>query len=144
MTYISTLGQSTRAIITLEENESLDKSFTCAALIPSGTPVKLLNTGLVAAVTAVTDVVFGVCSVGNTVAGGKVTVKTPFVAVMVAEADGTVDEADNVACSGMNTAGVLPKMKTAVTTNWVSGICLTGGATTTEIIVGILRNGRLI
>lgn len=143
MTYISTLGTNPRTVVTHSENESIDYSHYCAAKIPVGTAVKLLNTGYVAAVTALTDVVYGIVSVGNKEAGDKVTVKSQFVAIMVGEANGTVAVADFVATNGLNTAGELNKFKTAVATNYVTGIALTGNTTGLEVLVGILRNPYL-
>lgn len=141
LVYISTLGGTSRAIFINDENESIDIGHVCdTALVPLGTVVKLKTNGEVTPVTAVTDQPYGVLSVGCKAIGDKVTVKTPFVAVVVGESSGTTAVNDDVAAQALNSGGTLMKYKTALETNWVIGKVLVGGANAAEIRVGIYRN----
>lgn len=140
---IGSLGSTPVKTIYLDEPDSIDMGLVCDTVVVEGATVKMKNDGTLTPVVAVTDVPFGTVVVGNRVIGGKVTVKTPFVVVMLATADGTVDEGQAVSCSGLDTNG-LSKAKVSVTTNYVFGRCLSGNTTGLAVKIGVYRTPYLI
>lgn len=137
-------SNSSKAIFTHECGDAIVKGFPCGNVtLAVGAVVKLKNDGSVEPVTAVTDVPLGLVASGYKTTDDTARVITPFCAIVNAEADGTLDEGDHVASSGFNATSKLGKYKKAVATNWVCGVVLKGGATTTEVVIGFLETPYL-
>lgn len=129
---MQTLSNSPATIIPYENREALVIGFISSADLAIGTPVKLNNDGSVSAITAVTDLVLGVVVSGwKGNDPGTVRVQTPFIMILRGKADGTVDEGDRVSCSGFDSGSGLGKYKKSVSTNWVIGQAMIGGASVT-------------
>lgn len=112
--------------------------------------VYLHTDGTVRPVAAVTDEPLGyIVSAYTRTAGDKVRVMTGFTAIMRGECDGTLTPGDKVACSGIDASAAydpnpINKFKTAVSTNYVVGVCLVGGLTTTcEAMIGLYQKAYL-
>lgn len=136
---MNTLGNIKGTKITKEESYAITHSFVCDTKVENGVMVKLKADGEVTPVTSDADQPLGMVTVGNKAADEKVTVITPFAAVVTGEADGAVTTGQQVAQTGINTAGTNAKFKTAAAGKYVSGIALSTAVTGAEVIVGIVR-----
>lgn len=143
----TTLGGKSKVIIARQEDGSIDYSFfaTGETEIHEGSMVKIKTggeDGEVENVAAETDEVLGIVTVGTKSIykeSQRVTVKTPFMAIISVIADGSVAYGDKVGQSGMASADPKrPKYK-KVTAGAYCGIALTKGENEEEIIVGVLR-----
>lgn len=139
--YSSTLGSTTTRVMEKELSYPIAQGFPMASgqTYYPNQMVRLLNDGTVTPVTASTQAVLGrVCSSSEANDTGNVRVVTPFESILHAKANGTVDEGDRLACTGFDSTTGRPIFKTAASGDYVSAIALTGGATTTDVTVGIL------
>jgi len=102
-----------------------------------GDHVKLNTDGTISPVSATTDKAIGhIASAYTKTSGSDVRVHTGWQALTRGECDGTLTPGDEVACSGIDASGTyntapINKYKTAGTGDYVVGICLVGGLTTT-------------
>ena len=138
---MDTIGSVVTTIMPYSEDHSIDLGFICDAQVNAGAIVNLkaANAGVVEVANAVGDIPM-VVSVGNKAANGRVTVKTPFVAVVKA----VVDAGAGVAYGAMVyqtgiTSGFKSKVATLAVTGYACGIALSAAADTAEITIGILR-----
>lgn len=140
---LSTLGDETLLKIVKEESYAIAHSFICTAAVINGVMVKLNTDGTVSPCAAVTDKPIGFVTVGCKAADERVTVVTPFQAIVYAESDSGSTCGAELAQSGINTAVTNAKMKTAVSTNYVSAVALETATTGNLMQVGILRHPYL-
>jgi len=141
-----TISNEPKVLMEIEESYALVIGFpTAETTFKAGQMCKLNNDGTVGHITASTQRPLGViASAWTKTDKGNVRVFTPFVVIYSnAIADGIIDEGDLLANSGVDTAG-LPKFKKGVTGDFISGVALKGGATTTSIQVGVLRVPSLV
>lgn len=136
-----TLGSTTTNYIKVEESWSITKKFTATAATTKGTVVKLNTAGTVTAVSATTDVAFGIVIAGCTAADEEVTVQTQFQAVVEGLTSGTVTTGDAVAAKAVDSTGPM-QYKKAVTGDTVIGIALSTATTGLAVTVGLLRTAR--
>lgn len=141
---MSTMGNDTPLKLLKEESYCIAHSFICTDAVTNGVLVKLNTDGTVSPCASVTDKPIGMVTVGSKADDERVTVLTPFVAIIYAESDAGSTCGAQLAQSGINTGGTNAKMKTAVTTNYVSAIALETATTGNPILVGILRQPFLI
>lgn len=146
------LGGNSKVIIARQEDGSIDYSFfaTGSTKIPEGSMVKIKTGGAdgeVEIVAANTDETLGIVSVGTKSIYDnpqRVTVKTPFVAIVEGVADTKVTYGDKIGQSGLAADGKTPEYKKVTTGNYC-GIALTTGDDTKPVVVGILRQpGSLV
>lgn len=120
----------------LEEDRPIVRGFPSLVELECGQLVKLKTDGTLDAA-GLTDFPLGVVTSDWKKTDDTVRVLTPFSTIIRAKSDGITATGAHVAANGMT--GNRQKYKTAVATNWVSGIVLSGGADTADIIVGVLR-----
>lgn len=135
-----TLGETTKKIIDRAESWSINLGAVCNDILPKGSIVKLLSTGNVTAVTAATDVPFGVLSVGTRAVGDLATINTQFCMI----ARGRVEGASVVIGDTLNAVSIdgtekLTNYTKSVAGASIVGIALSAGADEADIQVGILR-----
>lgn len=140
---LSTMGTETPQKVLKEESYSIAHSFICTAAVINGVMVKLNTDGTVSPCSAVTDKPIGYVTVGCKAADERITVSTHFQAIVYAESDAGSTCGAELAQSGINTAVTNAKMKTAVSTNYVSAVALETATTGNPILVGILRQPYL-
>lgn len=151
MSSFTALGGNSKVIVSRQEDYSIDCSFfaTGSTEIPAGSMVKIKTGGAdgeVEIVSAETDETLGIVSVGTKSIyenQQRVTVKTPFVAIVEGVADGAVAYGDKVGQSGLEEDGKTPKYKKVTTGNYC-GIALTTGGDTKSVVVGILRQFKTL
>lgn len=137
-------SNSTQNLVPLVDKGIIVKGFPCAVQLARGTPVRLLNTGSVAAIAAATDVPLGwIESSSNRGDAGNVRVATNFSAIVIAQADGVLDEGNLVACTGLDATTGLVNYRAAVATNWVIGIALSASTDNGQVTIGLLRTPSL-
>lgn len=141
---MNTLGNTPKTICKIAEAYSINKGFVSATVLQRGTMVKLNTSGEVEPIAAVTDRPLGLVVAGSITAGDEVTVQTEFNALVRCKADGAITMADELACSGVDAANEkLTQYKTAVATNFVSGIALSDAADGEDVWVGIFRTSTV-
>lgn len=136
-----TLGSTTNNYLKVEESWSITKKFTGTTALTKGTVVKLNTAGTVTAVSATTDVAFGLVIAGSAAANEEVTVQTPFNAIVEGLTSGTVTTGDAVAAKEVDGTGPM-QYKKAVTGDTVIGIALSTATTGLAVTVGLLRVAR--
>lgn len=145
---MNTLGNTTKAgKITRLNSHCITLSFLAAVALVEGETVKLNTDGTISPVTAVTDLPLGTVTVGNKGdVTNRVTVLTNFKAVARGFADGVVAVGARVAALGSSTINgeKLTDYKTAVTTNYVIGQAIKGGADNTVVEIGLYYQPALI
>lgn len=140
---LTTMGDETPLKIVKEESYAITHSFICTAAVINGVMVKLNTDGTVSPCAAVTDKPIGMVTVGCKAASERITVRTAFAAIVYAESDAGSTCGAELAQSGINSAVTLAKMKTAVSTNYVSAVALETVTTGNTFQVGILRHPYL-
>lgn len=139
----NTVGGTTKRKMEMQESYMLVIGFpTVSTTLKEGQHVKLANDGTVSAVSATTDKSIGfVVSAYTGNDAGSVKVATPFVAVVRGQANGTLDEGDEVATSGYDGTNDVAIYKKAVAGDYIVGVVLTGGSTgTVDNRIGLYRN----
>lgn len=138
-----TITPEVKNVHPLIESYSLNMSFLGDAILGLGAVVKLKSDGQVGAVTVATDHPFATVVAPNKAIAGRVTVQTNFCIHKYFRADGAVTCGNLLSVTGHHTDGV-PKMKVAVTTNYVYAQALETVADTAYGYCGVFRTARLI
>ena len=148
---INTLGGTTKRIVYREEDGVIAIGFPISGSnvigdFDANMMVKLNDDGSVSPVAASTDIPFGrLTSTFQNTDRGNVRVITPFESHIRCKANGTLDEGDLLACTGFDATERVPIFKAAVAGDYISAICLKGGATgNVDCEIGILRNPYLL
>lgn len=139
-----TLDKSPATKVTYTQDGIIALNFQTDETLTEGTQVKLLSTGKVASLAAVTDMPIGVVAAVNPYNKGGVTVHTGFTIVTKGQADGILAIGDKVSISDYDVATFLDDYKASVTTNYVVGICLVAAADNAETKIGVIRTPFLI
>lgn len=147
----TTVGGKTQTIIPRQEDYSIDVTFTATAgtSIPTGSMAKIKTGGVdgeIEIVSAVTDDAIGIVSVGTKSVykdEQQVTIKTPFVAVIYAEAKVAIAYGDKVNQAGLSTDNPVQPLYDKVTAgDAYYGIALESGGVGDTIAIGILRQSK--
>lgn len=138
-------GSIQSASKTLYKNKAgiMCQTFIASADLVQGQPVKISGNGTVAPAGA-TDLAIGFCEVGG-LNGERVTINVTIYSIdaLVIMKGGTATAGGFVVHNGTVTGGV-PEVVTAVSTNKVKGIILSGGAANAEIRIGLLNFEKVI
>jgi hypothetical protein len=141
---MDTLGTTAVTILKIAESYSINRSFVAAAAIQRGIMVRLTVTGEVEAIADPTTRPLGLVVAGSRNAGERVTVQTDFSAIVRCTADGSITTGGQLSCTGVSGSGDgLAKYKTAVATNYISGIALEDAANGESFLVGITRTSTI-
>jgi len=136
---MNTIGGTTVNLVSHEELYAIAHSFECTASVEKSCIVKMNNDGTVSPVEAVTDKPFGMVTVGCKNADEKVTVLSPYVAIVKGYADGVIDEGEYVNAKAWEATEGKMEYKVAAAASHAVGQCIIGGADNTEVTIGILR-----
>ncbi len=136
---LNSLGSTPETRMYYQEDGSIDIGLSCDTVVKEGAMVKMKADGTLTPVTSATDKPFGVVAVGNAAVDTKVTVKTYFVAIMLAISEGITDEGKFLACTGIDATTKKSKFKVAVTTDYITAVCLEGAINGYPCKVGVLR-----
>lgn len=139
MGVFETLAKTGANKMPIVESYSINLAFVCVAILGIGAVVKLNADGTVSAVTAEADIPFGIVVVSNKLASGKVTIQTNLSAVVLGKAFGTTVVANQLAAKSWDATNQLTVYDVAVSTDYISGVALTGGAANDTITVGLNR-----
>lgn len=134
-----TLGNKTKRIARKEESWAINEAFTCKVAVPKGAIVKLDSaTGEVEPVEAVTDVPFGVVTVGCNAGGEEVTIQTQYNGLYRGLASGTIELGDTLKAEELDSTTSLMKYAKG-TTGIITAHALSDAADGEEVWVGTLR-----
>lgn len=132
-------GQTSPHKMPIQEDKSIDKSFIALTDLSIGTVVKLSATG-VEPVSSVSDVPFGIVSVGGKV-GDRVTIITQFSSIVTSSiADGNIVTGQELTVTDYNATTKVTKFAVATSNQYVIGIALSDALDTAEVTVGMLRS----
>ena len=139
---MNTLGTKPTIRVSIEESYAIAKSFTAASKLTKGQLVKLKTDGTVDKLSGLTDVPFGMVTVGAE-SGQKATIQTNFQAIVNAKAEGSVTTSNELAVNTHNATTGCDEYKVAVSTNAISAIALSDATDSNDLVVGILRTPRI-
>jgi hypothetical protein len=140
---MDTLGSAPKTLVPYQDHGTIDIGFLCDAVVGAGVAVNIKagTAGTVEIANAASDFPFGVVAIGNKVAGDRVTVKTPFKAVVVAKADGAVTHGalvyQSAYTSGRVKVKVMPAAAGAAHVDYAIGVALEAANDAADVTVGL-------